>query len=87
MLLQAGSRILSFSIFSDNTQGNVSQRKKKEVISNLIKQTEFQEKGFCPPFTCHDVPKLILLIFRLILVLLSLFSMLPGQTRTVLHMS
>lgn len=45
MFPQAGSRILSFSIFSDNTQGNVSQRKKKEVISNLIKQTEFQEKG------------------------------------------
>lgn len=87
MFPRAGSRILSSSIFSDNTQGNVSQRKKKEVISNLIKPTELQEKGFCPPFTRHSVPKLILLIFRLILVLLSLFSVLPSQTRTVLQMS
>jgi len=45
MFPQPGSKFLSFYIFSDNTQGNVSQRKNKEFIFNLIKQTELQHKG------------------------------------------
>lgn len=55
MFPQAGNRILLFSIFSDNTQGNVSQKKKKEVISNLIKQTVFQEKG--PVLSSFHMPR------------------------------
>lgn len=57
MFPQAGRRFLSFCTFSDNTNGNVSQRKNKEVIFNLIKQS-YNSKGlFCSPYTHQYIPQ------------------------------
>lgn len=60
MFPQAGRRFLSFCTSSDNTKGNVSQRKNKEVLFNLIKQSYNRKDLFYFPYTHQYTSKHIL---------------------------
>lgn len=57
IFLPAGRRFYHSVFFSDNTQENGAQQTNKEVISNLIKLTELQQKRpFYPSSTYQYVP-------------------------------